>query len=305
MTDLSATIIPRSDQINSDDLIAGPRTITITRVTADPGSAEQPIAIYFDGDGGKPYKPCKSMRRVMVSLWGADGGAYTGRSMTLYRDPKVQFGGMAVGGIRISHMTHIDHEVTLALTASKAKRANFVVRPLAMQKATQPKLTPEQVTDRIVADIKSADIAALDAILTGHAKTTAWLSAKRPDLHARIIAAADSRRAPTDDEFPDFDSASLPTTQTASAGGDVAPHAAETPAEAPHSIALPVATFDQQVAFLAAFETLAGASATGDEMREWERLNEKKLTACAAAKSHYRDMRVRLDAVRVRLDGEA
>jgi hypothetical protein len=175
-----------------------------------------------------------------------------------------------------------------------------------MQKATQPKLTPEQATDRIVDEINAApDIAALDAILTGHAKTTAWLSAKRPDLHTRVIAAADSKRAPTDDDFPDFDSASPPTTQTASAGGDVAPHVASTLAEAPHSIALPVATFDQQVAFLTAFEAQAGTSPTGDEMREWERLNEKKLTACAAAKSHYRDMRVRLDAVRVRLDGES
>lgn len=105
------------------------------------------------------------------------------------------------------------------------------------------------------------------------------------------------------------ESASPPTTQTASAGGDVAPHAAETPAEAPsltpHPLALPVATHEQQLVFLAAFEAQAGTSATGDEMREWERLNEKKLTACAAAKSHYRDMRVRLDAARARLDGEA
>jgi hypothetical protein len=131
MTDLSLTIAPKSDQLNSDDLIGGPMTIRITKVSACPDSVEQPIAIYFDGDNGKPYKPCKSMRRVMVHVWGKDGLQYPGHSMTLYRDPKVTFGGLAVGGIRISHMSHIEAEVTMALTATRANRKPFTVRPLA------------------------------------------------------------------------------------------------------------------------------------------------------------------------------
>lgn len=130
MTDLRLTIAPKSDQLNTDDLIGGPRTIKVTRVSLCK-EPDQPIAIGFEGDGGKPYKPCKSMRRVLVSIWGADGAAYSGRSMTLYRDEKVQFGGMAVGGIRISHMSHIDGPVTLALTASRAKRVPFTVKHLA------------------------------------------------------------------------------------------------------------------------------------------------------------------------------
>lgn len=130
MTDLSKTIAPKSDQLNADDLIGGPLTLTITRVSADPSSAEQPVSISFEGDGGKPYKPCKSMRRVMVHLWGKDGAAYAGRSMTIYRDAEVQFGGMKVGGIRISHMSHISKAETMALTATRANRKPFTVRPL-------------------------------------------------------------------------------------------------------------------------------------------------------------------------------
>ena len=130
MTDLSTTIAPKSDQLNADDLIAGPKTIRITKVSADPGSAEQPIAIYFEGDNGKPYKPCKSMRRVMVHLWGRDGNEYPGRTMTMYRDPEVKFGGMAVGGIRISHMSDIDKPMTMALTATKASRKPYTVQPM-------------------------------------------------------------------------------------------------------------------------------------------------------------------------------
>lgn len=143
MTDLSMTIAPKSDQINADDLIGGPRTITITRVTGNEGSPEQPVNIFFEGDNGKPYRPCKSMRRVMVAVWGADGASYTGRSMTLYRDPSVQFGGMQVGGIRISHMSHIDKAVTMALTATRANRKPYTVKPLAVAQAASPVVQDE------------------------------------------------------------------------------------------------------------------------------------------------------------------
>lgn len=145
MTNLGNTIAPKSDQFNADDLIAGPRTVRITKVSVCPGSAEQPIAVYFEGDNNKPYKPCKSMRRVLVQVWGADGASYVGRSMTLFRDPAVQFGGVAVGGIRISHMSHIDSAVTLALTATRASRKPYTVRPLAdAQEAPQKPSSGEQ-----------------------------------------------------------------------------------------------------------------------------------------------------------------
>lgn len=128
MVDMLTTIVPKSDQMNSDDLIGRSITIKVTKVSLLAG--EQPIAINYEGDNGKPYKPGKSMRRVLVSIWGADGNAYVGRSMTLYRDDKVAFGGLAVGGIRISHMSHINSAVTLVLTASKANKKPFTVSPL-------------------------------------------------------------------------------------------------------------------------------------------------------------------------------
>lgn len=129
MTDMRPTIIPKSDQLNADDLIGQTRTIKVTKVLLC-GEAEQPIAINFEGDTGKPYKPCKGMRRVLVNAWGPDGNKYAGRSMTLYRDEKVKFGGLEVGGIRISHMSDIDKDVTMALTASKANRKPYTVHPL-------------------------------------------------------------------------------------------------------------------------------------------------------------------------------
>lgn len=140
MNDMTCAIIPRSDQINSDDLISGPRTLRIRDVAISPG-ADQPVSIKIDGDD-KVWRPCKSMSRVLVAAWGPDAKAYVGRSVTLYRDPAVTWGGMAVGGIRISHMTHIDKTLTLALTQTKGKRAPFVVKPLAT--TDQPRQAPSQ-----------------------------------------------------------------------------------------------------------------------------------------------------------------
>lgn len=133
MKNMLETIVPKSDQMNGDDLIGRSITIKITNVSL--AVSEQPVSISYEGDNGKPYKPGKSMRRVLVSVWGPDGNAYVGRSMTLYRDDKVVFGGLAVGGIRISHMSDMANNkpVTLVLTASKANKKPFTVNPLAVE----------------------------------------------------------------------------------------------------------------------------------------------------------------------------
>lgn len=159
MTDLSNTIIPKSDQMNADDLIAGPRTIRITRISADTGSAEQPILVSYDGDGGKPYKPCKSMRRVMVTVWGADGSKYPGRSMTLYRDPSVKWGGLEVGGIRISHMSDMEAPITLALTATKQSRKPYRVEPLIAERRQYDPI--DEYGKELAAKLKTANFTEL------------------------------------------------------------------------------------------------------------------------------------------------
>jgi len=139
MNDMLGTIVPKSTQLNADDLIGG-RSLTICVTKVEIKMDEQPVAIHFEGDGGKPYLPGKSMRRVLVNIWGPDANAYVGRSMTLYRDDAVKFGGVDVGGIRISHMSHMPKAVTMALTATKAQRKPFTVKPLA--EPAKPASTP-------------------------------------------------------------------------------------------------------------------------------------------------------------------
>jgi hypothetical protein len=128
MNDMSSVIQARSDQVNADDFIPGPATFTIEEVAISPGT-EQPVSIRLQGER-RVYRPCKSMSRVLVAAWGPDARRYVGRSLTLYRDPTVKWGGMEVGGIRISHLSHIEKQMTMALTATKGKRAPYVVKPL-------------------------------------------------------------------------------------------------------------------------------------------------------------------------------
>lgn len=127
---LRDTIAPKSDQLNADDLLTGPITVTVTCVRR--GSPDQPVIVAING-GYQPYKPCKSMRRVMINAWGDKGSDWVGKSMTLYCDPTVKFGGVAVGGIRISHMSHIPGKMGIMLTVTRARRSEFIVQPLVVE----------------------------------------------------------------------------------------------------------------------------------------------------------------------------
>lgn len=125
--DLSHTIEANSEQINADDL-STPRTVTITDV--EKGTADQPVFVHVSEFTGRTYRPGKSMRRVLVAAWGADASLYKGRRLTIFNDPSVKWAGQAVGGVRISHMSHIDKPLTIALTLTRGKRAPFTVQPL-------------------------------------------------------------------------------------------------------------------------------------------------------------------------------
>lgn len=133
MLDISGTTEPKSDQQNYDDYLAGPKTVTVESVKK--GSAEQPVELHLVEYPGRPYKPGKSMRRVLIACWGAEASEYVGRRMRLYGDPAVKFGGQEVGGIRIAALSHITEPKSIALTVTRGKRSPFVVQPLDVDPA--------------------------------------------------------------------------------------------------------------------------------------------------------------------------
>jgi len=203
MNDMTMTVVPKSDQINADDLIGGPITIQVSRVVIGE-SAEQPVSVFFEGSQ-KPYRPCKQMRRVMIHCWGSDAKVYAGRRMTLYRDPTVKYGGFEVGGIRISHMSDIDAEKVMALTVTKAQRRPFTVKPLRDAPPVQDTPKPDRATattDALIEATRTApDLAALLANVDFDKRRT-WLRENRRELAARLeaaIAEAEGRVAPGQD----------------------------------------------------------------------------------------------------------
>lgn len=175
--DIAKTIEPKSDQQNYDDYANGPKTVTITEVKAGP--PEQPVHLHLAEFPGRPYKPGKSMRRVLAHAWGTDGAVYVGRRMKLYGDPSIRFGGQAVGGIRIAALSHIDKPITVPLTVTRGKREPFTVQPL--------ETGPDPVTAALDDITKAESLPALKA---------AWdLAGKRGvQGHPDVVALKEKRK---------------------------------------------------------------------------------------------------------------
>ena len=142
--DVTKAIEPRSDQKNYDDFLNGPQTFKIKNVEVK-NTAEQPVWIHLVGHDGKPWKPSKTSLRCLSAIWGPDASKWSGLSLTLYGDQEVTWGGMKVGGIRVSHMEGLTSARTLMLTKTRGKKGATVIKPLEI---TKPTTKPTPTIDR-------------------------------------------------------------------------------------------------------------------------------------------------------------
>lgn len=178
---IAKTIVPKSDQINADDLITGPIVVTVIDVRQ--GEFEQPVVLVIDGDR-QPYKPCKTMRRLLVSLWGERASDWIGKQLELYADPNVKWGGVAVGGIRISAVSGIDQPHTVMLTVTRGKREAVTIKPL---QTSAPKLT---IADRVAKAVAAYEGCGTADELMVIAKKCEPLAAECDDAHKAKLSAA-------------------------------------------------------------------------------------------------------------------
>jgi len=141
---LRDTIIPKSDQLNADQIFVEPITITVTDVTVT-ASKDQPVTINYVNDNGRPFKPCKTMRVVLIKAWGDEdnGKSWIGRSMTLFCDPEVKWSGQAVGGVRISHLSHIKKPIPMMLTQTRGKKVPYTINVLGNQQQRVQPIAPQ------------------------------------------------------------------------------------------------------------------------------------------------------------------
>jgi len=186
--DLTDTIVPKSDQLNGDDLLSGPQTVTITEVRKT-GGDDQPVSVHLAEFPGRPLKPSKTVLRILVTAWGKDGSTYVGRRMTLYRDPDVKWGGQAVGGIRIQALSHIKAPLKLALTETRGKKTTHIVKPLA----DEPSPRTREPRDGVTGDQLNAVAAGLTGL--GITDREAMLATVAQVIDREIRSATDLTRA--------------------------------------------------------------------------------------------------------------
>lgn len=129
---LSDTIVTKSDQLNAEDLLTANRVIKITgaRFVKDP---QQPLILNYDGDNGRPYKPCLTMRKALKFAYGDNPDNLIGKSLELYCDPSVKFGKEKVGGVRISGMSDIKSNIRASFTETRGKKKEYVFKRIEPQ----------------------------------------------------------------------------------------------------------------------------------------------------------------------------
>jgi len=178
MADISNTLAAKSNQLNAVDL-PRPRVFRVMAVKIG-GTTEQPIDVQIDG-WPHPWKPCKSMRRVLAAAWGTESDQWLGKAVELYCDPDVLWAGERAGGIRISALSDIPAGgIEVVLRASSKKSAPLRFKRLD---TTDPLLA--------VAAERGEDIAATEAAITaassrpcpadhaGRVKAAAWARSER------------------------------------------------------------------------------------------------------------------------------
>lgn len=131
--DITKAMQAKSDQLNAEDLIAGPRTIRVANVSERDGK----VRVGFDGDEGRPWILSKTAVRALAACWGTDAAKWVGLHATVFCDPEVVYGGVKVGGIRVSRVEGITAPRALMLTVTRGKKREHLIQPLVVEKKTK------------------------------------------------------------------------------------------------------------------------------------------------------------------------
>lgn len=176
--DISDTLAPKSDQLDAVDLLGGARVFTVKGVRG--GSDEQPVQVDLE-EFPRPWRPGKSMRRVLAACWGPIATEWIGRRCELYCEPNVIFGGEQVGGTRIKRLSHIDKRQSVPLIIKRGKSAVYTVDPL-----------PDAPTPAPAQRFPTRDeVAACDDLHQLQAWSAASTGARKAAIEERIAALMD------------------------------------------------------------------------------------------------------------------
>lgn len=125
---MKVEIRKNTDQLNYEDFLGGvTRIVTIAKVEKGRKEAQYDIAI--EGDD-RYWRPPATVLKLLKLAYGDEAADWIGKSARLYGDPDVKMKGVKVGGIRVSHLSHIDKPLHAPLTVTRGQTAVFTVDPL-------------------------------------------------------------------------------------------------------------------------------------------------------------------------------
>lgn len=145
---MSESIASKSDQMDYQDFLGGDKLVTVTEVRKGP-TPEQPVEVVV-AEFDRPWRPAKSVRRVLVAAWGSDSTKYVGQRVLLFGDETVRWAGKPTGGIRIKAMSGIEKPLTVMLTETRGKRSPTTVQPL-------PDVSPYKPSRDFIAEVQAAE----------------------------------------------------------------------------------------------------------------------------------------------------
>jgi len=183
--DISNTLIAKADQLNAVDLTQ-PLTGKIVNVALNE-SVEQPLSVWLDSFK-QPWKPCKIVRRMLGRLWGTNAAEWKGRMVQLFNDPEVRYGPNKTGGIRISHVSHIDKPRAITLQVGRNKYQEFTINPMAQK--TEPSEAVKPIHERCRDAVKCYDECSTNERLTSLDKHIDALIEECSDAQRQLIAKA-------------------------------------------------------------------------------------------------------------------
>lgn len=119
----------KSDQFNYEHFLAGPKTFKVAKIGSKKDQGKKKLLIYMEGHESTPFVPCLGMIKCLSSAegWGDKLAEWVGRSITLFGDSKVMFGSKELGGVRISHISHIAADYETKITERRGVRIDYLI----------------------------------------------------------------------------------------------------------------------------------------------------------------------------------
>ena len=166
--DIRAATKPKSDQLNYETFLTGPQTFTVSKVT--PGDRDHPVFIHMNECPATPYKPSKGMLKCIAQPdgWGDKSSQWVGKSITLYGDPTVIYGGVEVGGIKVAALSDINGDYETLISARRGVRKPHLIKKIVIQMYDEQKFVAnlpawlkliadgKATTDQIIARVEQS-----------------------------------------------------------------------------------------------------------------------------------------------------